>query len=147
MMAKREHQCNLIPVLEQALKQAKLLKIKSLTKPTAVDFARPLITVQKVLEKENTLFEDIKKFLEKYEKPNIDAIAVTHGPGLEPCLWVGVNFAKALSYFWDIPVIPLNHIEGHILVNFLPKVNENPKSEIPNPKQIPNSNIKIQNRF
>src|SRR3989344_634575 len=145
MMAKREHQCNLIPVLEQARKQAKLLKIKSLTKPTAVDFARPLITVQKVLEKENTLFEDIKKFLEKYEKPNIDAIAVTHGPGLEPCLWVGVNFAKALSYFWDIPVIPVNHIEGHILVNFLPKVNENPKSEIRNPKQIPNSKFQIPN--
>ena len=42
-------------------------------------------------------------------------------PGLEPCLWVGVNFAKALSYFWDIPIVPVNHIESHILVNLLRK--------------------------
>jgi len=134
MMAKREHQVNLVPVLTQALKQAKLLKNKSLTKSTAVKNVRQMGIIEKILEKENTLFESVKSFLEKYEKPNIDYIAVTHGPGLEPCLWVGVNFAKALSYFWDIPVIPVNHIEAHIAVNFLPKINGNSKSEILNPK-------------
>ena len=30
---------------------------------------------------------------------------MTNGPGLEPCLWVGVNFAKVLSYFWNVPVV------------------------------------------
>src|SRR5690606_34126833 len=45
---------------------------------------------------------------------NIDAIAVTRGPGLEPALWVGLNFAKALSYAWNIPIVPTNHMEGHI---------------------------------
>ncbi|MEK7664281.1 MAG: tRNA (adenosine(37)-N6)-threonylcarbamoyltransferase complex transferase subunit TsaD [Patescibacteria group bacterium] len=58
-------------------------------------------------------------FLVKYQKPDIDLIAVTQGPGLEPCLWVGINFAKALSYFWNIPILPVNHIESHILVNFI----------------------------
>jgi len=38
---------------------------------------------------------------------------------LEPCLWVGINFAKALSCLWDVPIISVNHIESHILVNYL----------------------------
>jgi N6-L-threonylcarbamoyladenine synthase len=42
-------------------------------------------------------------------------IAVTYGPGLEPALWVGINFARALSYIWQIPVMPTNHMEGHIV--------------------------------
>lgn len=49
----------------------------------------------------------------------IDAVAVTVGPGLEPCLWVGVNFAKDLARKWDKPIIPVNHIEAHILANFI----------------------------
>ncbi|OGZ67236.1 MAG: hypothetical protein A3D34_00420 [Candidatus Staskawiczbacteria bacterium RIFCSPHIGHO2_02_FULL_33_16] len=132
IMAKREHQINLPIVLEQALKESKLL-IPNSQFPLAHKTSRRLISdekikiLKKILEKENTLFESVKEFLEKYKKPSVDFIAVTVGPGLEPCLWVGVNFAKALSYFWGIPVIPVNHIEAHILVNFL----ENPKREFP----------------
>ena len=47
--------------------------------------------------------------------PEIDAIAVTAGPGLEPALWVGTNFAKALALAWDKPLVAVNHMEGHIL--------------------------------
>ena len=50
---------------------------------------------------------------------NIDLIAVTRGPGLIPALLVGVNFAKTLSYARNIPLIGVNHIEGHIYVNFI----------------------------
>jgi N6-L-threonylcarbamoyladenine synthase len=57
----------------------------------------------------------------------VDAIAVTYGPGLEPCLWVGINFARALSFYWNIPLISVNHIEAHILVNYL----QNPKIALP----------------
>jgi N6-L-threonylcarbamoyladenine synthase len=49
----------------------------------------------------------------------INLIAVTVGPGLEPCLWVGVNFAKNLSKGKKIPLMPVNHIEAHILSNFV----------------------------
>lgn len=49
----------------------------------------------------------------------IDAIAVTYGPGLVGALLVGVNFAKGLSYAWNKPLIGVNHIEGHICANFL----------------------------
>jgi N6-L-threonylcarbamoyladenine synthase len=44
----------------------------------------------------------------------IDAIAVTYGPGLAGSLVVGVNFAKGLALGWDKPLIGVNHIEGHI---------------------------------
>ena len=50
---------------------------------------------------------------------DLDLIAVTHGPGLAGALLVGVAAAKALSFAHDIPCQPVNHIEGHILSNFL----------------------------
>ncbi len=50
---------------------------------------------------------------------DIDAIAVTYGPGLIGSLLVGVNFAKALSVAHDLPLVGVNHIEGHIYANWL----------------------------
>ena len=73
-LAKREHEKNLPPILEQTLKEAH----------------------------------------EDSEHPDIDIIAVTSGPGLEPALWVGINFATALGKKWDKPVVPINHMEGHV---------------------------------
>ena len=49
----------------------------------------------------------------------IDAIAVTIGPGLITSLQVGVETAKALAYVWQIPIVAVNHIEGHIYANFI----------------------------
>ncbi|MEK7097297.1 MAG: tRNA (adenosine(37)-N6)-threonylcarbamoyltransferase complex transferase subunit TsaD [Patescibacteria group bacterium] len=49
----------------------------------------------------------------------IDAIAVTIGPGLVTSLMVGVETAKTLAFAWDVPLIALNHIEGHIYANFI----------------------------
>ena len=46
---------------------------------------------------------------------NIDLIAVTVGPGLIPSLLIGVNFAKALAYKYNIPIVSVNHLEGHIV--------------------------------
>ncbi|HUU40677.1 MAG TPA: tRNA (adenosine(37)-N6)-threonylcarbamoyltransferase complex transferase subunit TsaD [Desulfatiglandales bacterium] len=50
---------------------------------------------------------------------DIDAVAVTMGPGLVGALLVGINFAKAYSYANRIPLIGVNHLEGHILSVFL----------------------------
>jgi N6-L-threonylcarbamoyladenine synthase len=58
---------------------------------------------------------------------DIDAIAVTQGPGLIGSLLVGVCYAKALAYGLDIPIIGVNHIEGH----FYSVVFENPPVEYP----------------
>ncbi len=49
----------------------------------------------------------------------IDAIAVTYGPGLVGALLIGVNYAKSLAYAWDKPLIGVNHIEGHISANYI----------------------------
>jgi N6-L-threonylcarbamoyladenine synthase len=72
-LASREHIRNIVPVVDEALKRARL-----------------------------TLKE-------------INAIAVTIGPGLIGSLLVGLYYAKTLSYFNKIPLIDINHLEGHIL--------------------------------
>lgn len=50
---------------------------------------------------------------------DIDAIAVTYGPGLVGALLVGVSSAKALSYALSKPLVPVHHIKGHITANFI----------------------------
>lgn len=59
----------------------------------------------------------IKKALGTIKKP--DVIAVTAGPGLITSLLIGIQTARTLAYLWDIPLIPVNHIEGHIYANLL----------------------------
>jgi N6-L-threonylcarbamoyladenine synthase len=76
-VASRQHMLTIVPVVEQALKDA------------------------------CTSFQDI------------DAIAVTKGPGLAGSLLVGVNFAKALAAANALPLIGINHLEGHIYANWL----------------------------
>ncbi len=51
--------------------------------------------------------------------PDIDAIAVTYGPGLIGSLLVGVETAKTLSLLWDKPLIPVNHMHGHLYANWI----------------------------
>ena len=54
----------------------------------------------------------------KDKKSPVDVIAVTYGPGLEMCLWEGITFAQDLAKKWNIPVIPVNHMEGHVFSVF-----------------------------
>lgn len=62
---------------------------------------------------------------------DIDFIAVTSGPGLEPCLWTGIKFAEELSQAWNIPILPTNHMEGHISSVLLSQDVANSKSQNP----------------
>ena len=57
----------------------------------------------------------------KCKPSDLDAIAVTAGPGLAGSLLVGLNTAKSLAYAWDKPLIGVNHLEGHIYANWLPE--------------------------
>ena len=50
---------------------------------------------------------------------DLDAIAVTHAPGLVGALLVGVSYAKALGFARDIPVVPVHHLEGHLFATLL----------------------------
>ncbi len=111
-LAKREHAKNLVPILQKTLEEASALQPHAEAFPGAA-----LIPLKSMLAREPELFTLLIPFLMKYSKPEIDAIAVTAGPGLEPALWVGINFAKALSTVWDIPLVAVNHMEGHVLMS------------------------------
>lgn len=118
-MAKREHAKNLTPLLEKCLAEASLLKEKK-----QEISAEKISKIKEILNREEGLFEMLRELAEKIEKPNVDAIAVTNGPGLEPALWVGVTFAKALGELWNILLYPVNHMEGHIVVASVDKIAE-----------------------
>jgi N6-L-threonylcarbamoyladenine synthase len=109
-LAKREHAKNLVPILEAALEEAELLHEDTQAMP---EETRSKIAA--ILEREPGLAEAFFQFVSECETPAIDAIAVTAGPGLEPALWVGINFAKALALLWEKPLVAINHMEGHIL--------------------------------
>lgn len=53
------------------------------------------------------------------DKNELDAIAFTRGPGLMGSLLVGTSFAKSLSIALDIPLIPVNHMQAHVLAHFI----------------------------
>ncbi len=112
-IAKREHAKTLPFMLTDALKEAGLLKTKKAPSLTA----EQLSSLTEILHREPGLSESLINFLETHERPELDLIGVTSGPGLEPALWVGINFAKALALSWDLPVVPVNHMEGHLLVS------------------------------
>jgi len=62
----------------------------------------------------------IKESLKKCKSfKEIDAIAVTVGPGLIGSLLVGVETARTLSYVWQKPIIPINHLQAHLYANFV----------------------------
>ena len=62
----------------------------------------------------------------KIKGQELNLIAVTRGPGLMGSLIVGVQTAKALSQVWNVPLIGVNHLEGHIFANFLSAPNLEP---------------------
>ena len=110
-LAKREHAKNLVPILKEALG------------PSAPETHRTVLAassrtvLEEALAREPELLEQLIPFLETHAKPDIDAVAVTAGPGLEPALWVGINFGKALSHIWNVPIVAVNHMEGHIVLS------------------------------
>lgn len=118
MMAKREHSRNIIPLFLETLTEAGLLGSLVSKSPWKLNFQ---VKITKMLEREPEMLVQFLEEIPKIDRPNIDRIAVTVGPGLEPALWVGINFAKALSLAWKIPLVPVNHMEGHVLSVLIPK--------------------------
>lgn len=109
-VAKREHGNNLLSLLKNCLEKIDTSDIEINIENMEIE----------ILSRE----EDLKKQIENIFKdnstnilktvPQIDYIAVTRGPGLEPALWVGLSFAKFLAKLWQKPLLPINHMEGHI---------------------------------
>ncbi|HVU75664.1 MAG TPA: tRNA (adenosine(37)-N6)-threonylcarbamoyltransferase complex transferase subunit TsaD [Candidatus Paceibacterota bacterium] len=108
-LAKREHAKNLVPLTQKALQEAGMLAEGSGDAPELAT----------LLAREPELLSAVTPFLATHAKPDLDAIAVTAGPGPEPALWVGINFAKALSIAWSLPLIAVNHMEGHVVMSLV----------------------------
>lgn len=119
-LAKREHAKNLPHLLVETLKQAKLYTAHKTKKQLGTKELRGVLLA---LAREEECAKEIISIGESIKKPKIDAIAVTFGPGLEPALWVGITVAKALGAMWGIPVVPVNHMEGHIVSVLFSKTN------------------------
>ena len=85
-LASRAHQQNIVPVVDQALKQAGV------------------------------------------EREELSAIAFTRGPGLMGSLLVGVSFAKGMAASLGIPMIEVNHLQGHVLAHFIKEPDTQPSS-------------------
>ncbi len=113
-LAKREHAKNLVPVCLRALDDAGF-EIPENTLENAPEDVQE--DIARILEREPELYAAMLEAV-PLARPDIDAIAVTEGPGLEPALWVGINFARALATLWGLPLVPVNHMEGHILSGF-----------------------------
>jgi N6-L-threonylcarbamoyladenine synthase len=116
MMAKREHAKRLAPLLEKVIEESEI---------GTESFEPSMGTLENIKkicsEHDEDLYHSIIGSSLIKEKPAVDRISVTHGPGLEPALWVGINFANALSALWNIPVSGVDHMEGHIVASLLPK--------------------------
>lgn len=76
----------------------------------------PEVAARKQIE---SIIPVIEEALSLVGKDNIDAIAVTYGPGLIGSLLVGVETAKTLAMVWDKPIIPVNHLVAHIYANWI----------------------------
>ena len=127
-LAKREHTLNLVPMLKLATEEAfehanksiqdgaKNTNTTDITKTGNTELTAELCAqILEILSRENDLGPALLDLLNTHEVFDVDAIAVTQGPGLEPALWVGISFAKTLALALNKPIIPVNHMEGHIV--------------------------------
>jgi len=147
-VAAREHVLNIIPVINEALIKAGLPLRPPATSPyQGEDYplcSRESKFVQTIhqgkdyplLSKEGcpSLAEDDESRRASLAEDDesrrakggvVDVIAVTAGPGLITSLSVGLETAKCLSYAWNIPIVAVNHIAGHIYANWIDEVTNN----------------------
>ena len=139
-LAKREHGKNLIPLLKKLLLESAgaldEISTQNHSSVSALNAAHPKIAPKGMTDEQ--LATALAPFRADLKATNpdlceslqhadflkhisaIDRIAVTEGPGLEPTLWVGISFARMLSALWNVPIIPVNHMEGHIVGSLLP---------------------------
>jgi N6-L-threonylcarbamoyladenine synthase len=59
--------------------------------------------------------KNLPVLFEQFKNDDYDAVAVTVGPGLEPALWQGVEFAKQIAQKKRVPLLPVNHMEAHLI--------------------------------
>lgn len=130
-LAKREHARALTQLIAEALQEAELLVERKHEHYLPHAQRKKLETL---LAREPEMHTAMKVLFEGIQKPKLDALAVTMGPGLEPALWVGINAALALKMVWNLPLYAINHMEGHLVASVLSEhegIYELPSIEFP----------------
>jgi len=140
-VASRAHMEAIVPVISQALLEAQQ-EVLSYQFSVPNENSNIQITNDQLNENCKLENENYSAAI-KYLQQNIDYIAVTAGPGLVGSLLVGFNAAKSIAYALGKPIVPVNHIEGHIYSAFSREI-RNPNVEILNKSQ--NSNDKNQKK-
>jgi len=158
-VASRAHVEAIVPVVVEALlsaKQKEKPKPRPQSKkknqnqdPKAKSFDSNFFDPLLVLETGTLGFSSSREAI-RYLREEITHIAVTAGPGLIGALLIGFNAAKTLAYALNKPIIPINHVEGHIysalsaenfsIINFQPACGT---GRFPNNSQIPNTKFPI----
>ncbi len=118
-LAKREHGRNLLPLLRKILiESAQIGPSRHVMDDNT--FQTKIANIKsKYVDKNSDLVDSLVDIDFLRHVPNIDRIAITEGPGLEPALWVGISFAEILGDLWSIPIVPVNHMEGHVVGSLL----------------------------
>src|SRR5690606_33591632 len=111
-LAKREHAKAIVPLIEKTLLEAGLDRSEERN-------SKNLEKAREFLDREEETARELEK-LASFDVESIEAVAVTVGPGLAPALWVGVNTARALATLWEKPLIPVNHMHGHLFSSLFP---------------------------
>ena len=119
-IASRKHVENINAVVRQALLEAGISPEHVVTSQSDTKKAELQNPEQNISD--TTVLRGVTE-----EKPPLSAISVTYGPGLVGALLVGVAEAKALAYAWNLPLVGVHHITGHVSANFL----EHPDLEPP----------------
>src|SRR5581483_6339290 len=68
--------------------------------------------------------KNLPVLFKEFDIEGVDAIAVTEGPGLEPALWTGIEFAKKLAEDLNMPLFGVNHMEGHLISSLAQATND-----------------------
>jgi N6-L-threonylcarbamoyladenine synthase len=110
-LAKRLHGQNFPPLFSRICEQSKT----STHTVTASDKKQ----IKHWLKRHDGLPEALFKQCED-SVPAVDLITVTTGPGLSPALWVGTNIARSLALITNTPVLPVNHMAGHLISALAP---------------------------
>lgn len=113
-----------ISVLRVKESKGKLEKIEALSNVVSSQTALhagyggvyPLLAKREHQKNLPAVFEQAVK---KFNVSKIKFIGVTKGPGLDPCLWTGINFAQNLAKKCNLPLVGANHLEAHFLANLL----------------------------
>jgi tRNA A37 threonylcarbamoyltransferase TsaD len=143
-LASRAHSQKILPVVKEALTIAEIRSTKS--------EARNKSKIQKFKYSNIKNLDIVSNFDIRYSNlstvmKSINAIAVTTGPGLIGSLIVGVEFARGLAAALDVPVVPVNHLEGHIYaacggVNSKFEIRNSRQAQCPNVLNFENSDLR-----